>query len=1313
MSGAGFGAGGWGAVPWGGAEQFLSEDACDLFLFDDGNMSGILTSLFVEATGDPTQFELNYPTPPGTSQDLGILSGDGSDAGFATNNAYLTATAALDNEFTVEATFTFEELPNDFSDVTGRHVMFGVTDTTGPCAAVFISKVGLAYAGAVHHNPSAPSTSGNLVLDSTFQPIPATAVHAPIGVSMTYRVAVSSEVGAVYLFATPTADLTTTGHQLAAVLPVINASDLTFPPPANRAYISVRGTTAQPSRVALDRWCLSSFFDVPNVAPVASAGQDQAVRACSIALLDGSASFDPEGAPLLYQWRLIDAPTDSEFASGGPDGITYPIAPFTGFTRRFYSATLAAIEPLDPIALGDVLLVDGVARTIIGKAVDGNGFHVQTAVADIPDNLINAQFKLVRQRGLSTSIAVTTSFFPDVPGFYKLDLTVFDGSLYSPPAVVILNVLESVLPRGCVPNANFIFDYIGDFWKLVDDAEALGVVWSGLSQVAATELYTLWQYEYSKSLRDVQRTLVRRWLHYDLLLAEPIPELTSIRPIWSGVQSTNVALAGNPGVVGTSLVLNTSLGTEQLVLDWVFATTAQQAADELRNRLVEFDTRFTVTVIPDRTGTFLVIRIDAPFAFDVDSSTTAPIFVGGVSNTTLEGTGAAGGGARTYVLDRSLTGKDIREDDLLILGGIGYRITRVINGTAFDPDSFDQQRVTIKDSLPIPAPTSWKIASTVKSELLNFYNGLVSDGDHVYFEVSDSTDAEAELIECRAYGAAAQRLNYLPFDITPLGGVLADPDKSVYLAKCLRRSYLPVSSLVKDLPALQEHIVIEDDEATLRRNVDFFLEEHRGASAVRLVADVDGGPDVWEGTAPPDRLWAEYTYIDNRPSIEANFGIPAGFTLDDLSGLSGDVDYLSAVQGLWYAFFNGPKPNNIRVGAQIFLALPFAQESGTIEEIRTDFSPTNGRILVRDAANQEIVRSYTYPAVLELEVNPNTGERYAVGDTIKQFSPLVEGVEVIDYVKNPTWFAGIQTQGVFQEVQKYHSYSIRVNSDVFDLSALLLVRNFVLTIKPTYTYPVIIVELNIGDTDIDVLDQITYRGRLLLNDGICEYLGAGMYDDGIPHSGGQYWNQFDNNESSPPPTYPTPDSNITWGFDKGYICPMDSLVANLTAVQAAPGPATFDSFLQYDGTLNQALQYSLAGPLVVPASPSELAIPNITPNAAVHDGNLILARLHIAGTGPGGFATDYELVVRVNGTEEHVEAFDASDPVIEVSATIAVAILTTDVVTLHVRIPAASPSPGARSPGWDLLSGLTVNENGIWSFGDNVPAGTYFVSIPL
>jgi len=1310
MSGAGFGAGGWGGVPWGGADQLLSQGVCDLFLFDATNMDGILTSLFVESTGNPLQFEFDYPTPPGTSADLGILSGDSGDVAFPTNNAYLTALAAIGNEYTVEVNFTFEDLPNDFNNVSQRHVMFGVTDTNGPCAAVFISQVGLAYSGAVHHVPGAPDPNGVLVLDSTLQVIPASSIHAPIGVPMTYRLAVSSTVGAVYLFATPTADLPTIGHQLVAILPVINAGDLTFPPPADRAIISVRGTTPQPSRVALDRWCLASVFDVPNVIPIANAGQDQAVRTCAIALLDGTASFDPEGSPLTYQWRLIDAPAPSSFANEGSDGATFALAPYTGFTSRLHSAQLAALEPTEPIQFGDVILINGVARTIISKATDINGFYVQTVVADIPYPQSGLPFKLIRQNGLSAPTAATTSFFPDVPGFYKFDLVVYDGSLYSQPSIAILNVLESVLPRGCVPDTSFLFDYIGDFWKLVENSEALDTTWSGITQVAATELFTLWQHEYSKSLRDIQRTITRRWLHYDLLLAEPIPEFTKIRAVYSGVQSVNVPVPGDPGVVGTSLVLTSPALAEPAVLDWVAAATAQAAANELRNRLLEVDTRFSVVALPSRDGTYLVIRIDAPFPFTVGGSTTTTLFTVGDSSGTLEGSGAAGGGARTYVVDRSLAALGIREDDILVLAGVGYRISRVISGASTDPDSFDQQRITVKDALPVPAPTSWNVASTVKSELLDFWNGMVSSRDNICFEVTDLRGGDPELIETTALGVAKNLPDYLGVDITPLGDALADENKVVYLAKCVRRTYLPVSPLLKDLPALQEHIVIEDDEATLRRNVDYFLEEYRGASAVRFLSG--NSPDVWEGEIPPDRLWAEYSFIDNSPVIEANFGGPAGLTLDDLAGLPGNVDYLSAVRGIWYAFFNGPRPDNIRTGAQIFLGLPFAEETGVVEEIRTDFSPTNGRILVRDAANTEIVRAYTYPASLDLEINPITGERYAVGDLVSQFAPIVKGVEIVDYVKDPKWFKGVIQQGVFAEVQKYHTFSVRVNSDVFDLSALLLVRDFVITLRPTYTYPVIVVELNIEDTNLSITDLVTSRGTLLLNDMPCQQDGSTIFDDARPGGGG-WWNQFDNNEDTPPPVYPTPDMGVKWGYDKQYLCPSDSLVVNLTFEQVAPGPALFDTFLVFDDTLKQAITFLEAGPVVVPANPAELDIPVVGSGLTIFAGTLCEARLIITGTGPGGFATDYEFVVEVNGIDTAVQPFDATDPVLVVSVPIAGPVLLGDTITFKIRVPAASLNPGARSPGWTSISGLVVLEDGTWIFGDVVAAGTYYISIPI
>jgi hypothetical protein len=48
-----------------------------------------------------------------------------------------------------------------------------------------------------------------------------------------------------------------------------------------------------------------------NHPPVANAGADQTVTAGELAILDGSASYDPDGGNITYQWTLLLTPTDS------------------------------------------------------------------------------------------------------------------------------------------------------------------------------------------------------------------------------------------------------------------------------------------------------------------------------------------------------------------------------------------------------------------------------------------------------------------------------------------------------------------------------------------------------------------------------------------------------------------------------------------------------------------------------------------------------------------------------------------------------------------------------------------------------------------------------------------------------------------------------------------------------------------------------------------------------------------------------------------------------------------------------------------
>ena len=115
----------------------------------------------------------------------------------------------------------------------------------------------------------------------------------------------------------------------------------------------------------------------------------------------------------------------------------------------------------------------------------------------------------------------------------------------------------------------------------------------------------------------------------------------------------------------------------------------------------------------------------------------------------------------------------------------------------------------------------------------------------------------------------------------------------------------------------------------------------------------------------------------------------------------------------------------------------------------------------------------------------------------------------------------------------------------------------------------------------------------------------------------------------------------------------------------------------------------------------------------IFNGDLATARLLVSGTGPGAFATDYEFVVTVNGFDVAVQAFDASDAAFSVDVAIAGAVSAADVIAFKIRVPAGSPSPGARTPNWVTVSAIITVEDGLWSFGDVVPAGTYYITIPL
>jgi hypothetical protein len=243
-------------------------------------------------------------------------------------------------------------------------------------------------------------------------------------------------------------------------------------------------------------------------------------------------------------------------------------------------------------------------------------------------------------------------------------------------------------------------------------------------------------------------------------------------------------------------------------------------------------------------------------------------------------------------------------------------------------------------------------------------------------------------------------------------------------------------------------------------------------------------PGEFTAAAPaPNRLWAEVSLFDNRPSIEDNFGILVGLTQSDLEAVSTNINYRQAVAGLMFAYTRGSAISKIRLGAQILLGLPFAEHRGIIRSIEGDYrlddegTPTLGRLLIEDTdqAGKALgtMRVYTFPVdpisdLAGLEVNPATGKFYAVGDSVEAFAALCKGVEVTDYLTRTE--SNLSGPAILRQ---FHTARLRANDSIFDINELSLLSAFLKRITPSYVSLVITTASEFRDA-VSITDA-TYR----------------------------------------------------------------------------------------------------------------------------------------------------------------------------------------------------------------------------------------------
>jgi len=738
----------------------------------------------------------------------------------------------------------------------------------------------------------------------------------------------------------------------------------------------------------------------------------------------------------------LPSTTRKVFISGAAIGTSSAELPALelDFHTKFYSYSTTP-QNLPPVADLAFTNIDALIGSIIqldgrkSRDPEGNSLQFKWRFLQVPagSGLTDTSFRSIRPSGAAVS------FIPDILGLYVVELVVNDGELDSEPKTCYVNVKLSQVPigEGLVPDAQFLWQYISNFWSLVEDRQYITSIWSSVIQLIGAEIIKTWSNDYNKSLKTIQENVQRRWQKVGTTT-----DLSSYqqRVIVGNTSDGEDGTTGDPGVGPGSGTTNS-----------VYIPTA--TAD-----LTAMDVNYGAK------GRLIVINGEA-----VSISRITKKEVGGTEyNIVALSDGVVDGMVGVtwrvphllHVPGLDLEAEGVRPGDTLVFEvkrrDIGYAAelrAQIVGVTG--------QRIGFEFTLNELAPG----AETIDRDL--FYQ-LVRD-----IKIASHTESDE---------SAAKKAEAL-LGFTPPGVNLSTRPFSRYRVtfrakKILHNSVVNVADEAVSIPALQEQVYQPD--VILRENLDYTVESGQVQFSSGLFTAADPAPEVF---------WAETIFYDNSGVIENNFGRLVNLSRDDLTEKRTRAPYLSAVKGLFYAMTNGPTIGNIRLGLQILLGLPFAEERGYILSIEEGYSTDSdgndiSRMLAEDldsaGRRTGFRRTYFYPTAIGLETNPVTRTLYKAGDIIQQWSPVSRGVEVQDYVKAPKWWE-YALRGL--EILKFFVFRVVIDTQIFDTNDALFAFDFVRTIKPAYTRVVLSVLTSLYD-DIDIEVSLIQSGTYSLYDDV-------------------------------------------------------------------------------------------------------------------------------------------------------------------------------------------------------------------------------------
>ena len=221
-----------------------------------------------------------------------------------------------------------------------------------------------------------------------------------------------------------------------AVLAGADTAEPTFTPNVGGDY-EIELTVSDGSLSATDTATVTSIVNEP---PVADAGLPQSVATGSLVTLDGSGSYDPEAAPLIFSWAITLAPAGSTAGLAGADTATPTFTPDIGGSYEVELAISDGFETAtDTVAINaatfdisnaDVPDVNG-AYALTAQVINSKPVYMQLNATQ-PYYVFFSNTNLASLSLWTIYISPSTNF--NINGSYPVDFYLSEQSGDTPPA---------------------------------------------------------------------------------------------------------------------------------------------------------------------------------------------------------------------------------------------------------------------------------------------------------------------------------------------------------------------------------------------------------------------------------------------------------------------------------------------------------------------------------------------------------------------------------------------------------------------------------------------------------------------------------------------------------------------------------------------------------------------------------------------------------------------------------------------------------------------------------------------------------------